>query len=151
MTGVDLYTPEAKLPSDRRFNNQTMSQLMKPTGGAKEVKVMDILGQLGVSFRYQEPFERWNEWVKPTVHGADVRRLKTYTPDYLIVDPQYYCGIMEVEGKGSASKENPERDAFFTRQGLWVEHIANGAVNLESIKAILARHEMKLDDYGGAY
>ena len=36
--------------------------------------------------------------------------------------------VMEVEGEGSASKDDPERDGFFTRRGYIVLHASNRLV-----------------------
>lgn len=51
-------------------------------------------------------------------------KTKTFHPDILVNDK--VC--VEVEGAGSSSKDNPERDEFFVKKGLKVLHIPNGAV-----------------------
>ncbi|MDG6921434.1 MAG: hypothetical protein JRN59_07890 [Nitrososphaerota archaeon] len=72
--------------------------------------------------------------------------MKSYTADIVVVDPGYYNEILEIEGEGSASKDNEKRDLYFGRFGLWVEHLPNGQVKAEKILVVLGNNSRN-DEY----
>ena len=100
-------------------------------------RAMIILTQLGVRSLAEWEFPRWNEY-----RGNGT--LRSYTADIVVVDPRYFNGILEIEGEGSASKDNEKRDRYFERLGLWVNHLENEKVGKDEILAVPGSH--KIDD-----
>jgi hypothetical protein len=54
-----------------------------------------------------------------------------------------------VPREGWASKDNEVRDSYFSRLGLWVEHIANESISGYEIRGRLNRHK-RSDEYAWA-
>lgn len=51
---------------------------------------------------------------------------KSYTPDFVLTGKRSLRStIVECEGKGSSSKDNAARDAYFNQRGMKVLHIPN--------------------------
>jgi hypothetical protein len=100
---------------------------------------MIILNQLGIRYLSEWGFPRWNEY---RGNGS----LRSYTADIVVVDHRYHNGVIEIEGGGSASKDNEKRDQYFTELGLWVEHLANEKVQEGEILKLLDCHKRE-DEY----
>ena len=76
-----------------------------------EQSLLKELSARKVSYKAQEPFAREGEVTKDG-------RVKQYVPDVIVGKL-----ILEVEGKGSASADNPKRDKFFRDKGYDIVHI----------------------------
>ena len=126
-----------------RFNGPTMSSSSIGSYTGAHQKALAILNHLGVAFRAEEEFVRWNEY-----HGkGNMARLKTWRADILIIDSRYENFVLEIEGKGSNSSDNESRDHYFERHGLPVDHLPNREVNETEIMSILATHKKPYDEY----
>ena len=54
---------------------------------------------------------------------------KVYRPDYYFKQDNL---VVEVEGEGSASSDNEERDKFFTEKGFRIIHLSNKLIEKHS-------------------
>jgi very-short-patch-repair endonuclease len=89
----------------------------KPTDTEAEQLLTAELSRRGVEFLTQVPYVRESEF---TADGIP----KTYTVDILIGGNM----AIEVEGEGSSSANNKERDDFFRSKGIRVFHIPNSMI-----------------------
>lgn len=99
-----------------RTGPQTLSEARRSahTPAAQRLEVaFSRYPQLNPSFDFTE-FKR-QEWTKDG-------KQKTYRPDIFLPDLKI---AIEVEGIGSSSLDNDERDAFFREQGIKVIHVPN--------------------------
>jgi hypothetical protein len=115
---IDEYSPE---PTKRERNNRTLTiGDVKKSGSytMSHTSMMAYLNRQGIRFLSEQEFIRPNEY---RANGS----LKTYTLDILITDPRFKNVAIEVEGKGSASKDNERRDAFFLQRNIDILHFGN--------------------------
>ena len=68
----------------------------------------------------------------------------SYKVDILVLDSRYEAGVIEIEGKGSNTSNNHERDTILlSDNGVeWIEHLPNKEVSLLAVSQILARHKV---------
>lgn len=98
--------------------SETGSSHRVPTYTESEQLFSSALSAHKVNYRTQEIFEREGEMTKDG-------KPKIYALDFFLLDKK--VGI-EIEGAGSSSKDNPERDAFFGSRGVAVAHLSNELV-----------------------
>lgn len=84
----------------------------------------------------------------------DKDRAQFRKADILINDSRFGAGVILVDGDShkthGAEKRDDKSDRYYRKMSLWVEHLSNSEVSREAVAAILARHERRTDDYGGA-
>ncbi len=108
----------AKLEPYRRGLSETASSHRVTTYTKSEELFASALSVYGVGYRTEVAFEREGE---KTEDGKP----KVYVLDIFLIDRN--VGI-ELEGEGSSSKDNAERDAFFRSKGIGIAHLSNELV-----------------------
>ena len=84
------------------------------------------------------------EWMIPRYgEYTDSGALKSYSLDILLIDPRYQNVGIEMEGDGSGSKDNPERDDYIKRLGITLLHFKNGTPSQSIIDLLNADFRRK--------
>ena len=107
----DAYTPEPEKRERAGFrSNPGMSQLTTKAFTKPAVRVMAGLNRAKIGIEGEQ------EYVRPDEFRKDGKP-KTYTVDIVVKDSRFKKVGIEIEGKGSASKNNERRDWFLTGSG----------------------------------
>jgi very-short-patch-repair endonuclease/chorismate mutase len=109
---ITRYPPEEKVYP--RASAPRATEFRKPTDTEAEQLLIAELSRRGVNFLTQVPYVRESVDEIP----------KTYNVDILVGGNL----AIEVEGEGSSSANNKERDDFFRSKGIRVFHIPNDCV-----------------------
>ncbi len=101
----------------RRFS-ETMSAHRVGTFTKDAVRIASALNRAKIACRLEHEIIRYGEFTKDG-------KQKTYSIDILVCDPRYESVAIEVEGEGSASRDNDKRDQYLATLGIRVLHIDN--------------------------
>ena len=101
------------MPYDKGLS-PLQSQHRQTQGTPAETKIMNTLNFYGIDYKYQQIFKREGKF-----NGQGIE--KSYVADFVLS----HKIILEIEGEGSSSKDNEERDDFFRRLGYILIHIPN--------------------------
>ncbi|MDE1854502.1 MAG: hypothetical protein KGI38_12260 [Thaumarchaeota archaeon] len=115
---TDEYSLE---PVKHERNNRTLTigEIRKPgTFTSDAVRIASVLNRAKIACTLEYSFLRVGEFTKDG-------RPKSYTVDILLLDPRFVPTAIEVEGDGSASRDNEKRDAYLATLGLRVLHVDN--------------------------
>jgi len=119
---------EAKPCEKRSVEAPRASDFRRPTYTDKHVELLALLANRGFKIKGSEvPILREGEY---TADGKP----KAYQIDILL-EPNF---AVEVEGEGSSSKDNEERNQYLKSKGFEVIHVANEEVGEQAIKKIEA-------------
>ena len=131
----DEYSPTVeKKPYSGR--SKTLSESTSKTFTRDAVRVASALNAAGIGCELESPVLREGEF---TSEG----RQKFYSVDIAVKDPRYETVAIELEGRGSASKGDIERDEFLLSHGFAaVLHYPNSKRS-EDIIADLKRDYLK--------
>jgi len=122
-------TEEEAKPCEKRLAEAPRaSDFRRPTYTDKHVELLALLANRGFKIKGSEvPILREGEY---TADGKP----KAYQIDILL-EPNF---AVEVEGEGSSSKDNEERNQYLKSKGFEVIHVANEEVGEQAIKKIEA-------------
>ncbi len=90
MTEADICEPEPKKVSDRRFNQPSMTQLMKGAFTDSHTDGLAILSAENVHYLAEEVIRIWN------VFDSKARPVN-YKADVLIDDPRFGSGVIHID------------------------------------------------------
>ena len=135
MSQIDEYSPTVeKKPYSGR--SKTMSESTSKTFTRDAVRVASALNAAGIGCELESPVLREGEF---TSEG----RQKFYSVDIAVKDARFETVAIELEGRGSASKDDLERDEYLLSHGFAaVLHYPNSKRS-EDIIADLKRDYLK--------
>lgn len=113
----DLAAP---LPKKERNHRTLTIGSIKGRGTFRDdaLRINTALNNAGIANRMEEMFKREGE----TTQGG---KPKIYSLDVYVCDTRFPNIGIELEGKGSASKDNEKRDRFFKDAGVMLFHFPN--------------------------
>ena len=135
MSQIDEYSPTVeKKPYSGR--SKTMSESTSKTFTRDAVRVASALNAAGIGCELESPVLREGEF---TSEG----RQKFYSVDIAVKDARFETVAIELEGRGSASKDDLERDEYLLSHGFAaVLHYPNSKRS-EDVIADLRRDYLK--------
>ncbi len=111
----ELGKPQKKKEPYSKGQRPSPKEGLKPQYTTPQMKLAAAFNKVGLFPDVEKPFERLGEFTKEYIP-------KTYVAD-LHFGPEMV--IIEVEGKGSASADNDERELFFTNLHYQMVHVPN--------------------------
>ena len=105
---------------------------------AEEGKIAFTFNDYGIQYN-------WNSREFKREERAKNGELKSYWPDFVVPrnlvgrESRFKSLILQIEGEGSASKDNEKMDAFFAALDYLVLHIPNSLANNADFRIILAK------------
>ena len=135
MSQIDEYSPTVeKKPYSGR--SKTMSESTSKTFTRAAVRVASALNAAGIGCELESPVLREGELTSE-------KKPKFYSVDIAVKDTRFERVAIELEGRGSASKDDIERDEFLLSHGfVAVLHYPNNTRS-EDVIANLKRDYMK--------
>ena len=135
MSQIDEYSPTVE-KKPYSGHSMRLSEHNVKTFKKDAVRVASALNAAGIGCELESPVLREGEF---TSEG----RQKFYSVDVAVKDPRYETVAIELEGRGSASKDDLERDEHLLSHGFAaVMHYPNGKRS-EDVIADLKRDYLK--------
>lgn len=108
------------------------------------VQALNILGSNGVVCKGEQVIRFWGEFdFKGRPISAKV--------DILVDDTNFGSGVIFIDGsihdKLSVEKKDEKQEKRLDRLGLWHERVRNE--NVGGVMAVLEKHRVQVDEYGG--
>ena len=100
------------------WTNSTLGSVNRGAYTKDAVRIASALNRAQIACQLEHTIVRYGEF---NARGQQ----KTYSLDILIIDPRYRPVAIEVEGEGSASRDNDRRDRFLAGLGIAVLHVDN--------------------------
>ena len=126
MSQPDAYSPQPA-KHERNFRTRTMSENNPKAFRKDAVRVASALNVAKIDCELEYIVPRIGEYA---ANGQE----KFYSVDLRTKDPRYEVVAIEMEGKGSGSKDNADRDEYLMSHGFkGVLHYPNGTPSEEII------------------
>ena len=142
MSQSDEYSPTVeKKPYSGR--SKTMSESTSKTFTRDAVRIAAGLNAAGIGCELEYIVPRIGEYA---ANGQE----KFYSVDIRTKDPRYEAVAIEMEGRGSASKDDARRDEYLMSHGFkGVLHYPNSTPVSEVIHDLDEHFKREVDSYGG--